>query len=330
MDSTCRTSDKTTCANFKQDYPAGNPPMADMTPTTTIVTNSDTKDKGHTPSVITSQASSTHSQPISTALDPVPYTPTTLSSADLDRQVTPTTPDKFTLFPKLPAELRLRIWKEAYPEPRWIEVCAEEWWASPPTLSARCATARSPLFAVCHESRVEILKTHQFLRGNEKDCFPIAFDGEKDVLVFRLLKFVYRTDLEVWSQLLPTDMLRNIRSIVWEIDPLNSRTPEGQFHGPNGEGLRLFPRLKTVRFADYNNEYHNCVVVGYTERPLTEKYTKKKASINKGMKELLSGQAGDETSQKEGGSIETKDKDQVEVSIGSMVLVEYPSRGGRL
>jgi len=51
--------------------------------------------------------------------------------------------------------------------------------------------------------------------------------------------------------------------------------------------------LKTVRFAEYNDEYHKYIVVGYTERPLTEKYTKKKARINKGMKELLSGQADD-------------------------------------
>lgn len=330
MDSTSRKSEKTTCAILKQDYPTGSPRMANMTLTTPSVTNSNDKDEGHTPSITTSQASSTENQPISTALHLMPYTPTTPPSADLDGQNTFTTPENFTLFPNLPAEVRLRVWKEAYPEPRWIEVCVEEWWTSPLTWSARCATDRSPLFAVCHESRVEILKTHRYLCGNRKDCCPIAFDGQKDTLVFRLVTIIDERDLAEWSELLPTDMLGNIRSIVWEADPWLPKTPERQLGGPNAEGLRLFPRLKTVQFAEYSDEYHEHIAVGYTERPLTEKYTKEKARINKGMRELLSGQADDDASQKKGASIETRDEYQVEVSIGNMVLVEYPSRETRL
>ncbi|KAL2069110.1 hypothetical protein VTL71DRAFT_15448 [Oculimacula yallundae] len=66
----------------------------------------------------------------------------------------------FMLFPKLPVELRLRVWKEAYPNPRWIEIhfdTAEDyWWTC-------CNSERSALFAICHESRTEILKTHVVL-----------------------------------------------------------------------------------------------------------------------------------------------------------------------
>ncbi|KAL2069111.1 hypothetical protein VTL71DRAFT_15449 [Oculimacula yallundae] len=131
------------------------------------------------------------------------------------------TSDKFTLFPKLPAELRLQVWKEAYSKPRRIEMCTEDytanWWAE-------LDLDYSALVAVCHESRSEILKTHLFLgkkkNENQKSTSTyhrrILFDGAKDTIVFRRDKFLAYMDLGTWTKQVSLVVLRNIGSIVWE------------------------------------------------------------------------------------------------------------------
>jgi hypothetical protein len=41
---------------------------------------------------------------------------------DPDRHLLPQYPSQFTVFPKLPIELRLNIWKHAFPAPRHVEL----------------------------------------------------------------------------------------------------------------------------------------------------------------------------------------------------------------
>ncbi|PVH84941.1 hypothetical protein DL98DRAFT_584004 [Cadophora sp. DSE1049] len=122
IDGMSRSSEETTSAILKQQYPIGGETLIDTAPIIPSITNNDVDTTDQPMSPPTPQPFCDEDPPLSTALNLVPPAPTPPSSADLENQVIPITTDRFTLFPKLPAELRLRVWKEAYPEPRCIEV----------------------------------------------------------------------------------------------------------------------------------------------------------------------------------------------------------------
>jgi hypothetical protein len=76
----------------------------------------------------------------------------------------------FTYFPKLPAEIRLKIWKDALPEPRVIRIQLKfetrqprnEGQKKKPQVSRFVASRPSPVgLRVCRESRIEALKEYQ-------------------------------------------------------------------------------------------------------------------------------------------------------------------------
>ncbi|KAH6710859.1 hypothetical protein BKA61DRAFT_578685 [Leptodontidium sp. MPI-SDFR-AT-0119] len=254
--------------------------------------------------------------------------PTTLLSVDLETKVTPTTQDIFTLFPNFPVELRLRVWKEAYPAPRWIEICVgpdrqDEWWA-------RRGVPCSPLFTVYHESRVEMLKTHQVLRGRHRSIF---FDGEKDTLVFRQRKFISRIWLNQWTKQIPQSLLGSIRTIVWErADRWSTaarntfsladedHTLEDLLHSHNREGLTNMPGLQMVQIAENGQGYVGTRLVGSVEAEDSEEYRQRKMKMKKRMEVVLGGQGGGDDDTKDDENNDGKIKCMVEVTSGKLVF----------
>jgi hypothetical protein len=92
------------------------------------------------------------------------------------------TRDTFTLFPKLPPELRIKVWGFALPEPRVVEIDGwriDKW----PYISKRSRKAPS-LLQVNAESRSLAMISYKLSFGNV-DGGPTYFDFEKDTLYLR-------------------------------------------------------------------------------------------------------------------------------------------------
>ncbi|CZR66606.1 uncharacterized protein PAC_16507 [Phialocephala subalpina] len=102
----------------------------------------------------------------------------------------PNPESNFTLFPKLPIELRLSIWRHALPGPRTIEV-----FLSPRPFRTGCGRLYSPpppprpqywitnsklptILAVNHESRTEAKKSYAMISGPHR--FHLAFNNAID------------------------------------------------------------------------------------------------------------------------------------------------------
>ncbi|CZR54386.1 uncharacterized protein PAC_04270 [Phialocephala subalpina] len=75
-----------------------------------------------------------------------------------------TSPTSFPYFPKLPAELRLRIWEYASPPPRIVEIA----WSSK-VRSLVSLTRMPPILHTCHESRQAHIRKHQNLTFGESN-----------------------------------------------------------------------------------------------------------------------------------------------------------------
>jgi 2EXR family len=100
----------------------------------------------------------------------------------------------FTYFPKLPVELRLKVWGYCLPGPREITlICRSRWrgWESPLNefkdgeavlTVARSTTKPLALLAVNFESRTVTLKCYQLHFGTLLGNKPIYFDPELDTL----------------------------------------------------------------------------------------------------------------------------------------------------
>ncbi|KAK0124473.1 hypothetical protein ONS95_009425 [Cadophora gregata] len=85
-------------------------------------------------------------------------------SSSTDGQETVSDEPEFTLFPSLPIELRLRIWRYAQPEPHVVDIIFNE--KSP---DKSMSTAAPPvLLFVCRESRAETLKIYKLLSRSMK------------------------------------------------------------------------------------------------------------------------------------------------------------------
>ncbi|KAH8795455.1 hypothetical protein BGZ57DRAFT_947028 [Hyaloscypha finlandica] len=109
---------------------------------------------------------------------------------------------EFTLFPRLPAELRLRIWAASKPGPRVVEIEFDN------RLSFETLSPTSPpsLLAVCRDSRNETLKFYRKLlkpSNNGRWFQTIYFDPHTDILY------------------LPEGVSRigNFHSVLQDIDP---------------------------------------------------------------------------------------------------------------
>jgi hypothetical protein len=92
---------------------------------------------------------------------------------------------KFTLFPKLPIELRLRIWKESY-EPRIIELRTVRFWRSHPSKRYDFVIPKFP--AILHankEAQLESLKDYKMSFKHRQCRRPILFNFSIDTLHIR-------------------------------------------------------------------------------------------------------------------------------------------------
>jgi hypothetical protein len=96
--------------------------------------------------------------------------------------------DTFTLFPRLPLELRLKIWRRAFPKPRLVHIgpsCSVCYCWSHDYLKAK--VQHIPLLVTLRinsESRTETLKFYTVIWRDEKDNLrqPLYFDHTRDKL----------------------------------------------------------------------------------------------------------------------------------------------------
>ena len=89
---------------------------------------------------------------------------------------------EFTLFPKLPAELQIKIWKYAIPPPRLVRANVRR--RFPFSLGSVCFSTNTPvpgLLGACKTSREAILKMYTTCIKTRNRM--IRMDGDRDVLV---------------------------------------------------------------------------------------------------------------------------------------------------
>jgi len=156
---------------------------------------------------------------------------------------------KFTLFPKLPIELRLKIWKESY-EPRIIELRTTKKWR----------TKRYDFFipkfpAVLHvnkEARVESLKDYKMSFKHRQCRRPILFNFSIDTLHIRDRfsdQYSYWRDISNTTKILPDREKVQKLSVTFGAfqfvlgDDDYSRPPD----------ILLFPALKEVTICSLIN-----------------------------------------------------------------------------
>jgi len=104
----------------------------------------------------------------------------------------PLTPVQQPSFPKLPPELRVRIWSYNLPGPRIVSIRCGAPSPSQPSCSSqsrrsRGCTSPAPIpvnLHICHESRTEALKTYTLAFGIARQPGQVYFDFERDVLYF--------------------------------------------------------------------------------------------------------------------------------------------------
>ena len=104
-----------------------------------------------------------------------------------------TSPD-FTLFPKLPPELRLKIWRLSIPQEQRVVILELYTYCGTPiikdgrqqSLYGYETKPTEPVAAILHvsqESRAEALKTYTLTWGVHRE-YPIYVDYSKDILLF--------------------------------------------------------------------------------------------------------------------------------------------------
>ncbi|KUJ23803.1 uncharacterized protein LY89DRAFT_776044 [Mollisia scopiformis] len=102
--------------------------------------------------------------------------------------------DRFTLFPKLPPELRLKIWKEAMPDSRVVPLWPKNDLRTDLSELAKGGESQVPkmlvhcpppvILQVCRESRIEALKTFSWRPDTTSFISYHRADPAKDILYF--------------------------------------------------------------------------------------------------------------------------------------------------
>lgn len=134
----------------------------------------------------------------------------------------------FTLFPQLPAELRLKIWFFAMPRQRLVEIMVDKTYDVLPTSVHQdkwsyIRTVRSPtrvpaMLHTCHESRLEALKHYHLSFGEDISSIDrrnarIYFDPSVDVLYLnchRFPIFTFMCLLRLVGKHTPIDSMGNV------------------------------------------------------------------------------------------------------------------------
>ncbi len=150
---------------------------------------------------------------------------------------------KFTLFPKLPPELRLRVYK-LFPEREHVEVSPYETLFSEHKISGRwvihVTAPRATLLWVCHESRTEAKKNYIVLGDSPPRLYTYLSEA---VLVFRLSSFTWEVNFGRWLDYYPPELAKNIKHALWE----QEMTLDRVFSGLGRRFPRGCVRLRDLR-----------------------------------------------------------------------------------
>jgi hypothetical protein len=197
---------------------------------------------------------------------------------------------RFTLFPALAPELRIKIWKYALPGPRYIEAKTCRRWDG---FSAWDGTfywqvlgkdkAPAVLF-VCHESREASIKNYTLIRSTEDGCQAAYFNPNIDVLVFR---YTDHQDPEVFEfeafvNHLPDEFVARIKHMGWEAEEAqedyydhtqtNHFVIDADYHLIQ-TNLNKLRGLESLSISQYN-EAQRGMVIGFKEHePNSEHHT---------------------------------------------------------
>lgn len=161
----------------------------------------------------------------------------------------------FTLFPKLPPEIRSMIWQATFPRNKHF------WWFHPGKPEQALAKIQPPISSRINcESRKETLQHYQVLRrrnfqGRPSKWYPFVFFN-KDRDVIRSASIVLCQDIvfQFWQEHFLGDHLNFIGSVAtieMTHGPWHQRV-EQRFHDKDMEGLKTFTGLKQLRIIDLN------------------------------------------------------------------------------
>jgi hypothetical protein len=155
----------------------------------------------------------------------------------------------FTHFTRLPSELRIKIWKSCFPEPRVVPVryncTAKQYTSTTPPLA---------LLHVCSESRSLLLSTYTKFILSPKYDSAVFVDFVKDTIFFDNLDCSPEGDLSLDLAKSPQrDRIIScaIDSQLWEILRVFKYDPLSE--------VRLMPNLRTIALVipkDYDRGLH--------------------------------------------------------------------------
>jgi hypothetical protein len=126
---------------------------------------------------------------------------------------------EFTLFPKFPIELRLKVWKQALPGPRIIGIHVAGGYnldhdrEGMPEWQVRSPKLAPSIFFVCKESREVVSKTYKSLKGTKSPSTGVFCDLDRDYLA--LYDFHHYFQWYSFLQYaLPEDFRKTVRRII--------------------------------------------------------------------------------------------------------------------
>ena len=162
----------------------------------------------------------------------------------------------FTLFPKLPIELRLKIWREALPGPRIIEAYYDYHESSDGDISDGVIRINQPppvLLSVCFESREETLRQYISICNvenfREVDYCHVLLDPDKDTLFIpyanKNLSDHYLQASLVWGVFYSEAALNKIRYLAIDTDVWD------QYTQGHVECISMFRNLRRLTLIDH-------------------------------------------------------------------------------
>lgn len=150
---------------------------------------------------------------------------------------------EFTLFPELPIELRLLIWKLALRKPCLIELYDKVWDHYSPAIAPNSMTSLLPLLKTCRESHQVISETYRKIYASDLALIGMSsnsvfwIDDENDALFFHTRSYSTNQILTLATP----ESLNPMKKIVLMLEPLVMRTPQFM----NVESLSSLPSLLT-------------------------------------------------------------------------------------
>jgi len=154
---------------------------------------------------------------------------------------------KFELFPKLPIELRLKVWKLSMPGPRRVDVR----FLSDGRRGDHEFTAEMPvLLHVCQESRNEVLKKYEVIFKHPKALNQCYFNFELDTL--HMLYSSCSQKYQFVAKSKSPDSIKKVQKLA--IDGVSCSTFFQRSSGSHGKALILeFQNLKELSFVVENH-----------------------------------------------------------------------------